>query len=587
MASDQFETRCPECQTVFSVAEAELSRADGRVRCGDCLTVFDAREHLLPIETFEQTPDAAAPVEPTLQVTDEVSVDTTAPTPVNELRFEDGMPEETLAAQLEAVTGNHEIIEPDIEEPEAVEAEAVDIEIIELDSTTTEDVDLGDTDWDDLLSEIAPAPPEPSAEASLPEADTELELEPELKAQPESEPLPEIELKLEPQPEPELELELELEPVSIFGEPPESGSDVAAFDLADSALRQGIDTTEPQPLDFQLADDDAPGSADDLDLDLSGSHGTIESLGDGQPLEAPALDMDLSDPPEADDFNADAMASMLEASDIFQLHESDEVASADVDVDLDAPIEQEIGADLVVPDIQPSDRSELPPEQEIVFAKRPSILGGAESTGSTDEPTPEHIILETEGLTLEAADQAFAESMLLAPEDVDPSTGRWRWLAFAATLILGVQLVHAYRNDLATHPAVGTYVSTAYDAIGAPLQPNWDPRAICTAAHGVGIEDDQLRVETGIINRGTQSPPFPILQVRLTDPAGQTLSMHIIPPDRYLDIGAAAQPLTPGAQIIARASLEVDDPALTEYRLALCYPDGPNKLRCAAECRTP
>ncbi|MEL6215048.1 MAG: DUF3426 domain-containing protein, partial [Pseudomonadota bacterium] len=174
-----------------------------------------------------------------------------------------------------------------------------------------------------------------------------------------------------------------------------------------------------------------------------------------------------------------------------------------------------------------------------------------------------------------------------APEDVDPPTRRWRWLAFAAMLILGVQLVHAYRNDLATHPAVGTYVSNAYDAIGAPLQPNWDPRAICTAAHDVGIEDDQLRVETGIINRGTQSPPFPILQVRLTDPAGQTLSTHIIPPDRYLDVDAASQPLMPGAQIIARAALEVDDPALAQYRLALCYPDGPNELRCATECRTP
>ncbi|MEL6216620.1 MAG: MJ0042-type zinc finger domain-containing protein, partial [Pseudomonadota bacterium] len=89
MASDQFETRCPECQTVFSVDEAELARADGRVRCGDCLTVFDAREHLLPIETTERAPDATAPVEPTVQISDEASVDTTAPTPVNELRFED------------------------------------------------------------------------------------------------------------------------------------------------------------------------------------------------------------------------------------------------------------------------------------------------------------------------------------------------------------------------------------------------------------------------------------------------------------------------------------------------------------------
>ncbi|MEM6817541.1 MAG: DUF3426 domain-containing protein [Pseudomonadota bacterium] len=543
MASDQFETRCPECQTVFSVDEAELARADGRVRCGDCLTVFDAREHLLPIEPPEPVPEA-----------EEQAADPGAITPVSEMRFEDGMPEETLAAQLEAVTGKHEIIEP-----EFVETQDSDIEVIELDSADSEDVDFGDTDWDDLLSEIAPAAQARESEAS----DTASE------------------------PEPEPELSLEPEPVSIFGELPESDHDSGAFDLADSALRQKVEVPEAQPLDFQLADDDAPGSADDLDLDLSGSHGTIELPHDGQPAETPALDMDLSDSPAADDFNADAMASMLEASDIFQLDERDDVAADDVDLDLDAPIELESDAEPIPPEAESHDESELPPEQDIVFAKRPSILGGDENTGSADEDAPEHIVLETEDLTLEAADQAFAESMLLAPEDVDPPAGRWRWLAFVATLVLAIQLVHAYRNDLATHPKVGEYVSTAYNSIGAPLQPNWDPRAICTAAHDVGIEDNQLRVETGIINRGVQSPPLPILQVRLTGPTGQTLSTHVISPDRYLDTAAASQLLRPGAQVVARAALEVDDPALAQYRLALCYPDGPNELRCAAECRTP
>lgn len=38
------ETRCPQCRTVFRVAEEQLAVADGVVRCGECEQVFNARE---------------------------------------------------------------------------------------------------------------------------------------------------------------------------------------------------------------------------------------------------------------------------------------------------------------------------------------------------------------------------------------------------------------------------------------------------------------------------------------------------------------------------------------------------------------
>ncbi len=40
-------TRCPECSTVFRIAEQQLETAKGRVRCGACLNVFKAADHLV------------------------------------------------------------------------------------------------------------------------------------------------------------------------------------------------------------------------------------------------------------------------------------------------------------------------------------------------------------------------------------------------------------------------------------------------------------------------------------------------------------------------------------------------------------
>lgn len=47
------ETRCPQCHTVFRVAEEQLAIADGKVRCGECSHVFNAREHAVASENGE------------------------------------------------------------------------------------------------------------------------------------------------------------------------------------------------------------------------------------------------------------------------------------------------------------------------------------------------------------------------------------------------------------------------------------------------------------------------------------------------------------------------------------------------------
>lgn len=52
-------TQCPECQTVYSLDQAQLGAASGQVRCGACMTVFNAQAQQLdslpiPLVTQEQ-----------------------------------------------------------------------------------------------------------------------------------------------------------------------------------------------------------------------------------------------------------------------------------------------------------------------------------------------------------------------------------------------------------------------------------------------------------------------------------------------------------------------------------------------------
>lgn len=55
-------TQCPECLTVFKLADADLAVAHGSVRCGHCAAVFDGLRRLaeqMPPEPFERLPTHA------------------------------------------------------------------------------------------------------------------------------------------------------------------------------------------------------------------------------------------------------------------------------------------------------------------------------------------------------------------------------------------------------------------------------------------------------------------------------------------------------------------------------------------------
>lgn len=655
MTADRHETQCPACQTVFWVEDSDLDRADGRVRCGDCLTVFDAREHLIPLEsssdlsdntvapespdagahtteaptvesapdadsqptsepsqTSEPTPAADAPSlsEPGLttqaveQTAPELSLaddyDQSAEAPVSSastMLFSDDMSDEELEAQLKAITGSHEALE--IDTPAPVDSNPALTELAESVNDSGSSTDADD-DWGDLLEEFSG---DDFTTAEPGEAVLTLEQDESVDPVEVEEPTPASAadtasaaggIQLEPEPD--------TTPEAVPERPASATSDLGTdldLDVADSALMEKPALASEARLDFQLIEDDQPGASTGVDLDLSS-----DSESESDHTDAASLDVDLSDDAgeDADAFNADAMATMFEASDIFQSQASNEQASApvieqqsdaaldpsDVDWNVDPDLNLDDGESVEAIDLfEGADEDDAPEhvEENPLARQRPSIFGDEPRDSRIDAGAIEQIVMESDELTLSEADAAFAESMIIAPEDADPPARRWAWLALTALLVLAIQVVHGFREQLAVHPTAGDYVQRGYAALGLPLQPRWDPTFLCTEAHGVAVIDEQLALETAISNRGPQAQPLPLLRVRLTDATGQTLTTHVVEPEDYLSSTDKPSLLAPNSRITAQATLEVDDPELAQYRLSLCYSGGPDSLRCAAQCR--
>ena len=110
--------RCPGCQTVFRVSEAQLALRDGQVRCGTCRAVFDAnRERVGPDsprsdEADEQEPLAAEETAVALSTAD--------------------VSEEAEPADIAQEPIAESVIDDDVETPTT--------EVVEAQSSTTETI---------------------------------------------------------------------------------------------------------------------------------------------------------------------------------------------------------------------------------------------------------------------------------------------------------------------------------------------------------------------------------------------------------------------------------------------------------------
>jgi predicted Zn finger-like uncharacterized protein len=173
-------------------------------------------------------------------------------------------------------------------------------------------------------------------------------------------------------------------------------------------------------------------------------------------------------------------------------------------------------------------------------------------------------------------------------EEAQPKRRAFAWTAGSAVLalVLAVQLIHHYRQDLVRHPRLGATLRATYEGLGIPLTPNWDLAAIELRQWGNESEasgDGRLVVRASLTNRAAFAQPHPILRLELDDRFGATVATRDFDPADYLkDPSQATRLIAPGST--AEAELLLADPGTEAvgYRLDACLRESATLLRCAS-----
>ena len=153
-------------------------------------------------------------------------------------------------------------------------------------------------------------------------------------------------------------------------------------------------------------------------------------------------------------------------------------------------------------------------------------------------------------------------------------------------LALAAQVVHAYRDTLATYPIFDRTVGSVYRLLGEPVVPGWNVREWHFEATSGSTDDtdEVLTISSRIANGSAKPLPYPLLHVSLTDRWEEIIGSKVLEPAEYLAGNAdPATPVNPGNKFTAVVRVEAPAPEATGFKLNVCYPETGDRLRCATE----
>lgn len=165
---------------------------------------------------------------------------------------------------------------------------------------------------------------------------------------------------------------------------------------------------------------------------------------------------------------------------------------------------------------------------------------------------------------------------------------RYRVIAGVAVLALALtaQVVHAYRESLATYPVFDRTVGSVYRLFGKPVVPGWDIRdwQFESTSGSTDAEERFLTINSRLVNNSGRSLPYPLLHVSLTDRWEEIIGSTVLEPSEYLaDASPPAGRVSPGEHFTAVVTIESPSPDATGFKLNVCYPEAGGRVRCATE----
>jgi hypothetical protein len=220
----------------------------------------------------------------------------------------------------------------------------------------------------------------------------------------------------------------------------------------------------------------------------------------------------------------------------------------------------------------------------------------AAATGSRDrdESQPATAAGDTGAAPEEAAgehapsgeEEELVDQTLLPHRRQRSRTLLWSVAAALLVAVLGLQVIHGQRAQLATHPDFGPRLQQAYGALGMEVRPRWDIGALCVESSSGDAGANTLQITSVIAHQGDRPQPYPLLQVALTDRWQSVIGSRSIEADDYLPAdGLREGRLYPGDRVRARARLADPGSEAAGYELHVCYRDPEGDLRCSGACR--
>jgi len=160
----------------------------------------------------------------------------------------------------------------------------------------------------------------------------------------------------------------------------------------------------------------------------------------------------------------------------------------------------------------------------------------------------------------------------------------WPWLSGAVVLLvlLGLQMVHHWRNEIATQPMWYGPLTRLYASLGMPLSPHWDLNAYDLRQQGANSEGSVIHIALSLANRGQRAQPLPDLRLTLLDRYGKPLATRNLQPPEYLPRSMTGESFMQADQRID-TQIDVQDPGSepASFELDACLQQAGGGMRCA------
>lgn len=224
------------------------------------------------------------------------------------------------------------------------------------------------------------------------------------------------------------------------------------------------------------------------------------------------------------------------------------------------------------------------PEPEVVSVARPPTRAPIKAFGLEPEQPP-HQSLSSLARSVEVTSTLGGIEPLPPERSLLGSATLWTAGTGALILLLAIQVVNHYRNDLAASPQFNKPITALYSALGIQLTPRWDLHAYDVRQLGASVDAanaGEIMVRASVKNGAPQAQPMPLLRVTLQDRYGNRIAARDVPPGDYLPRATSGVGYLPAGQRID-AEMAFVDPGSNAvgFEIDACLPAPAGGIACA------